>query len=258
MVTNLNKIIYFDRETINNLLEQFNKGEKKEIKGTSSSLKTDSEVSVEANIKLSIPFFNRLSFLFSSKLSASYLIQKDKSVTITSTEISDFDNLKKKLTCITDVQVKDIENSSTFFRVAGEYSKMLKGGVDDVDIKEYSTVMNNYEGYDTYKIDEGRYIRFNNTAFISNYKRNDLLTTNIDIYCMPIGIFKYEEFNFLEQINKMSDLVTGVEQNKSLADLYPPEDMDDDKKNQDVSKDSNTSKYIELFDVLYASVSRGT
>lgn len=48
--------------------------------------------------------------------------------------------------------------------------------------------MDNYNGYDTYKINNSTYIRFNNSAFVSNYKRNDILTTTMTIYCIPVGL----------------------------------------------------------------------
>lgn len=58
---------------------------------------------------------------------------------------------------------------------AGEYLRIVKGGVEGVDTKEFKAVMDNYDGYDTYSIDKNSYVRFNNLAFFSNYKINDLL-----------------------------------------------------------------------------------
>ena len=92
-----------------------------------------------------------------------------------------------------DVILSDIENSSTFFRVAGGYLKIVKGGVEGVDTKEFKTVMDSYDGYDTYKISDKIYVRFNNTAFVSNYKRNDILTTMMTLYCIPASPDSYFE-----------------------------------------------------------------
>lgn len=264
MKKDLNKVIYFDKETINNLLEQRHEGSREVVKGSSTKSKLGGDMSVEGSIKLKIPFLQRLGFLFSSKIEASYIRQKEKSVTVTSTEISEFATLKEDLECIKNIQIKDIENSSTFFRVAGGYMKFLKGGVEDVDVKEFGTVMDSYDGYDTYKVDSNRYIRFNNTAFVSNYRRNDLLTTNMTAYCIPVGNFLHEEFDFFKQISKMESLITGIERTKTLNDLYPPEkeqftknDFDSSEiKIENLNSMTDSENEIKLYDVLYASISQ--
>ena len=102
--------------------------------------------------------------------------KKDISTTITSTELSEFEKSEPQLKEIQNIQLHDIENSSTQLRVAaGEYLRIVKGGVEGVDTKEFKAVMDNYDGYDTYSIDKNSYVRFNNLAFFSNYKINDLL-----------------------------------------------------------------------------------
>lgn len=258
-----NKIIYFDKETISNILQESNQGIKTVQMSSSSSVKGSGEVSVEAEVKLAVPLIKRLSFLFSGKLSTSFIKQLDKTTTISSTEISEFKKIKEDLVNFGNVQIKDIENSSTFFRVAGGYLNMVKGGVDGVDVKEFNSVMQSFEGYDTYMIDENVYIRFNNTAFISNYKRNDLLTTKLIVFCIPVGKFEASDFNFLHQINKMETLITGIETDKTLADYYPPKDdtSDKDSKPNENTKgketSSNSSHEVVLYDVLYASISQG-
>ncbi|WP_166083328.1 DUF6414 family protein [Erysipelothrix anatis] len=260
-----NKIIYFDKETINNILQQSNQGIKTVQTNTSSSIKSAGEVSVEAKVKLAVPFFDRLSFLFSGKLSTSFIKQLDKTTTVSSTEISDFEQIKQNLVSFENIHVKDIENSSTFFRVAGGYLNMVKGGVDGVDVKEFNATMQSFEGYDTYLIDEKTYIRFNNTSFISNYKRNDLLMSKLDIYCIPVGIFSVSDFDFIHQLSRMETLITGVENSKTLSDYYPPKDNTDDTPAQDKEAnqkitdkaDKSTVGNIKLYDVLYASISQG-
>ena len=112
---------------------------------------------------------SRISFLFTSKIDASYVIKRDSTTTISSTEISEFEKLKPLLVSIPNIQLSDIENSSTSLRVAGGYLKIVKGGIDGLDTKEFKTVMDSYDGYDTYEVDEKRYVRFNNSAFVSNY-----------------------------------------------------------------------------------------
>lgn len=110
----LNKIIYFDKETIGNILQELNKGNKTIQTGTSSSIKGTGELEMEAKVNLSVPLIKRISFLFTGKLSVMYIKQRDSTTTLTSTEISEFEKLKRHLENINMVQVKDIENSSTF------------------------------------------------------------------------------------------------------------------------------------------------
>lgn len=255
-IKEFSKIIYFDKETISNILQESNQGIKESEINTTSSIKNSGEMIVESSVKLSVPFTKRLSFLFSGKLSASYIRQSDKTTTISSTEISEFDKLKEHLKSFKNIQIKDIENSSTFFRVAGGYLNMVKGGIDDVDVKEFNSVMNSYDGYDTYKISDTIYIRFNNSAFVSNYKRNDLLTTNMEVFCIPVGKFETKEFDFLKQINKMQTLITGIETTEMLSDIYPPKENEENKAEEN-KDDSKYVKEIELYDVLYASINVG-
>jgi hypothetical protein len=260
----LNKIIYFDKETINNILQELNKGTISTQIGTTTSAKGSGEIEAGAKIKLGVPFLERLSFFLSGKIALSYVIQRNSTTTITSTEISEFKKLKPFLKEIKAVQLKDIENSSTFFRVAGGYLKMMKGGVDGVDTKEFKAVMDSYDGYDTYKVSEKIYVRFNNSAFISNYKRNELLVTKMELYCVLTGEFEKSKFDFFDQINKMESLITGVNIVQSLANLYPTET---NKSYITASAEGNTysknktatciNDKIELYDVVCASVPFG-
>lgn len=254
----INKIIYFDKETIRNILQEQNKGSKTSQTGVSTSTEANAEIAVEAKIKLSVPFVDRLSFLFSGKLGASFIIRRDSETTITSTEISEFEELKNHLTEIKNTLIYDIENSSTFFRVAGGYLRIVKGGVEGVDTKEFNAVMDGYDGYDTYKVDEHQYVRFNNAAFVSNYKRNDLLATKMTLYCIEVGNFDKDKFDFVKQLNKMENLLTGVNQNKTLADAFPPKELDgkDDDKNIGMPQD-NPMPDIFLYDVVYACIENG-
>ena len=221
----INKIIYFDKETIRNILQERDRGELLRTTDISSNLQTRGTIATEASakLKLDVPLISRISFLFTGKIEASYVVKRDSTTTISSTEISEFEQLKSLLTVIIDVQLSDIENSSTSLRVAGGYLKIVKGDIDGVDTKEFKTVMDSYDGYDTYKVDEKRYVRFNNAAFVSNYKRNDLLTTTMTLYCIPVGEFNKKRFDFIEEIGKMERLVVSAEKPKSLADIYPSE-----------------------------------
>lgn len=262
MKENINKVVYFDKETINNVLQELDKGDKSTKVDTNVSTSQSAKAYANVKIKLSTPILKRLSFLFTGEMELSYIRQKDKTTTITSTEISEFKRLKPILKEIKNIEIKDIENSSTFFRVAGGYLRMIKGEVEGIDTKEFKTVMDSYDGYDTYKVQENTYVRFNNSAFLSNYKRNDLLTTKMTIYCVFIGEFKKEKFDFFEQITRMESLITGVESNTKLSDVYPLKGKDDIKQSNCVET-TNTEKttlneeFVNLYDVVYAAIPFG-
>lgn len=258
MSKSINKIIYFDKETIRNILQEQNKGTKTSQTGVSTSTEANAEIAVEAKIKLSVPFIDRLSFLFSGKLGASFIVRRDSETTITSTEISEFEELKNRLTEIKDTLIYDIENSSTFFRVAGGYLRIVKGGVEEVDTKEFNAVMEGYDGYDTYKVDSRRYVRFNNAAFVSNYRRNDLLATQMTLYCIEVGKFGKEKFDFMKQLSKMETLFTGTSPNKTLADAFPSNETGEknDSTKADASQHADVPNIV-LYDVVYACIENG-
>ena len=88
----------------------------------------------------------------------------------------------------------------------------------------------------------------------------------MNLYCVFVGEFKHEEFDFIKQINKMQTLITGLETSSSLADIYPPNEeslmlsasQTDVLDQTDVSdQTNNTSDIIKLYDVVYAAIAVG-
>ena len=252
-----NKIIYFDRETIKNILQEKDKGER--INQTSVSTNAQGSVKISAEnsskISLNVPFISRVSFLFTGEMDASYIISRDSTTTISTTEISEFEKIKNDLTQIENVQVCDIKNSSTSLRVAAGYLRILKGGIDGLDTKEFKAVMESYDGYDTYQVSENQFVRFNNSAFVSNYKRNDLLTTTMDLYCISVGTFERERFDFIKEISEMERLVSSTDNATTLADRYPIKEQMTSEYYGNETEAQGKDK-VELFDVLYACVSK--
>ncbi|MDO4611909.1 MAG: DUF6414 family protein [Candidatus Saccharibacteria bacterium] len=251
----VNKIIYFDKETINNILQEYNHGVLSSETNSSLSTRATGSMVAEAStkLKLNAPFIARLSFLLTGRIEAAYAASCGNTTTISSTEISEFEKLKPSLIPMHNVQILDIENSSTSLRVAGGYLKILKGGVEGVNTEEFKTVMDSYDGYDTYKINDETYVRFNNSAFVSNYKRNDLLTTTMTLYCIPVGSLNRSRFDFIEEVRRMERLVSSAEKPRTLAELYPSKTRKGHSKH---SADTNKKKEdgVMLYDVLYACV----
>lgn len=148
------KIIYFDRETIKNMLQERNRGTKIKTTGVEgeANVAVTAKAEASSSIYLGVPFFARVKFLITGTLQSQFLLKYDSSTTITSTEISDFESIQKDFVEFKDKQVFDIENSSTFFRVAGGYLKMMGNKVEGVDVREFKAVMDSFEGYDVYMI----------------------------------------------------------------------------------------------------------
>ena len=132
--------------------------------------------------------------------------------------------------------------------------KIVKSGVEGVDTKEFKTVMDSYDGYGTYKINDKIYVRFNNTSFVSNYKRNDILTTMMTLYCIPVEEFQKEHFDFLKKISKVEKLISTAGQPQSLADVYPSA-VALSKQHNEVINQATSADKIKLYDVVYACVS---
>lgn len=253
----INKIIYFDKETIRNILQEREKGQVSTKTDVNATIQSQGSIGMEisSKVKLDVPFFARLSFLFSAKLEASFVSKLDSITTISSTEISEFEKLKPCLKRIDGVILSDIENSSTSLRVAGGYLRMIKGGVEGVDTREFKTVMDSYDGYDTYRVSDSIYVRFNNSAFVSNYKRNDILTTQMTVYCISVGSFSKEKFDFIKAIDKMQNLLTTAGNAQTLADVFPPSKrlkVDSGRPSSSIPKDDEK---VALYDVIYACVS---
>lgn len=253
----IRKIIYFDRETIQNILQETNKGSKTETSDSSFEGEAfiNAGIAGENEIKIDIPLLARIRFVFSAKLDAKY-IRRDKSITsITSTEISEFESIQDKFKEFTGVKVFDIENSSTFFRVAGGYLQMAGQNVEGMNTKDFLSVMQSFEGYDVYKIDDITYVRFNTTAFVSNYKRNELLSTLMTMYCIPVGKFSASDFDFMKQLDKMQRLISTTNSPKTIAEIYPPKVNDEEEsvlKSEDIV--SKTVNSVTLYDVVYSCI----
>lgn len=107
----INKIIYFDKETIRNILQERDHGELSRVTDISSAAQVQTSITTEASakLKLEVPLVSRISFLFTGKIDASYVIKRDSTTTISSTEISEFEKLKPLLVSIPNIQLSDIE-----------------------------------------------------------------------------------------------------------------------------------------------------
>lgn len=257
MSKTIKKIFYFDSETIQNTLEEYNEGSKTYSKSQETDLNTSTSLDVSTSINLGVPFSKRVVFAFTGKLSSKYLYKFTSKKTITSTQLSEFRTVENKYIKFKNVRIKDIENSSTFFRVAGKYVSFLTEGVEGIDVNQYQDTMDSFDGYDTYLIDKNTYIRFNTKAFVSNYKRNELLITKMDLFCIKVGEFDPDDFDFLDQIYKMEKLYKDIDVPKTLSELEKSEKSnlkDIANYELDDNKDINQGDKVVLYDAVLASI----
>jgi len=182
-------------------------------------------------------------------MNAKFLLKRDRETTITSTEISDFDKLKPNLVEIKFTQLSDIENSSTSFRLAGNYLRCFGQKFEGIEVKEFNSVMSEFDGYDVYKTNDGKYVRFNSTAFVSNYKRNDLLSTVMTLYCIKVGDFPRDSFDFMKTLDKLEKIFVNIESGNTLADLYPLKNAES--KPTDMATDAPTANQFNVELLFY-------
>ena len=78
----------------------------------------------------------------------------------------------------------------------------------------------------------------------------------MNLYCIPVGSFDKERFDFMKEIGKMERLISTAEQPQTLSELYPPTIPSTKESKPDSTQESEADK-ITLYDVLYACVSVG-
>ena len=78
-IKSINKIIYFDKETIRNILQEWEKGQVSTKTDVNATIQSQGSLGMDvtSKVKLDVPFFARLSFLFSAKLEASFISKMD-------------------------------------------------------------------------------------------------------------------------------------------------------------------------------------
>lgn len=257
MTSGLKKIVYFDRETINNALQRANKGAVQEISSQSSNAVLDGDVNAESHFftSLGVPFIGRLKFLFSGKIELQYLREWDSRTTVTSTDISMFRTIEGGLTLFTKVQLHDVKNSLTSFRVAATFLKLVKSNNQDFNIREAADLLTSMEGYDLYDIGDNRYARFNQKAYLSNYKRNDISMSVLDLYCIQVGNYPPDSFDYLKKLSSMQSLFdVPTMQGKTLEDIYFSSSSSETEQQPNAGSRQN-NRFIKLYDVLCAYVS---
>ncbi|MDT2600950.1 DUF6414 family protein [Enterococcus hulanensis] len=251
----ISKIIYFDRETFQNSLEEHSGGYVRNQLVKEVDRRSAVFGKVESTIGLGIPFFERLKFLFSGNISQNYLRRKGSKVVVTSTEISDFKKIENSFLCFKNKRISDIKNSTTYFEAVFNHVNLLKNESEkNKCIEVFKKFREQFEGYDLYKIDDKNYVRFNQNAFISNIHRNELLMTEIDIYCIYVGLFKRDEFDFVKNIQSVFHL-----SNLELLEIFYQSEFENMVKDSNLKWSLETDlKEIKLYDVVSAKVSNNS
>lgn len=252
------KIVYFDRETINNALQRQNDGlvQKIQTQSANKSLEVETVLDAQASTSLNVPFFARLKFAFSGRLDMQYMRELSNTTTVTSSDISQFKSIEKLLTRYSDVQLRDIKNSLTSLRIAAAFTRLIKTNNAEFNYREMADLLDGMEGYDLYDIGEGRYVRFNQMAYLSNYKRNDIAMSGLDLYCIKVGSYNEEEFDYIRRLNSMQSLFDlGDGQDKTLADVYLSNDPALQVRTEKPDDLGALRTRVALFDVVCAYIS---
>ena len=178
--------------------------DRKEIAGGESTYQIAQQPQCKARDKwrCDMPLVARFKFAITGKLSATYVKKSSSLTTVTATDVGQFDEIKGGLEHFENESLKEIPNSLTSFRMAAGYLNAIREGVDGLKTKELVDVLDSSEGYGLYDIGEGKYVRFNSKAFVSNYKYNDILLSKLDLYCIPIGLFDPSEFDYMAAQNR--------------------------------------------------------
>jgi len=253
------KIVYFDKETVGNMLQQLHGGTVANVSSRLTGSETKAEVDTEADaqVDLHMPLVARFKFAITGKLSATYVKKSSSLTTVTATDVGQFDEIKGGLEHFENESLKEIPNSLTSFRMAAGYLNAIREGVDGLKTKELVDVLDSSEGYGLYDIGEGKYVRFNSKAFVSNYKYNDILLSKLDLYCIPIGLFDPSEFDYMRRMEDIGYLFQGANsvQKRPLDELFSNAISENGTGSGDVET-LNTSQ-TKLYDVVCAYISGG-
>jgi hypothetical protein len=251
------KIIYFDRETVGNMLQQLHGGTMANVISRSIDSVTDAEAdaNAEVQVNLGVPVWTRIKFAFTGKLSAKYINKSSSVTTVTATDIGQFREIRDKLIEFDNRSLHDIKNSLTSFRMAAGFLNVMREGIDGVKSKELMDMLENSEGYGLYDIGEDKYVRFNSKAFVSNYKLNDVLLSKLDLYCTPVGSFDRKEFDYLKRVESIGALFTSASNNsRPLDEIYPGLTVTETAKNGQGTPSRSQASQVKLYDVVCAYI----
>ena len=74
------------------------------------------------------------------------------------------------------------------------------------------------------------------------------------LYCIPVGEFLKERFDFLKEVSKMETMISTAGQPKNLADVYPPLVSFNKQSEGNTSQETDADR-IKLYDIVYAYIS---
>lgn len=252
------KVVYFDRETISNALQREYGGKVNKVKSSISEKSIDAQFDMEgsATAKLDVPFVSRLKFAFTGRMEVSYLHEWNNVTTITSTDVSQFEEVKSQLEHFGNVVLRDIKNSLTSLRMAASFARIVKSNPGDYNLREISDLLDQMEGYDVYDIGDNRYVRFNQEAYLCNYKRQDIALTCLDLYCVKVGSFDISDFNYLKHVQEMQSLfdMEGFAK-KTLEEEFYPDRTGERLDAERLMASDEIAQRKDLYDVVCAYVS---
>lgn len=241
----LSKIVFFDEQTAFDYVEIRDKG--RYIKETEKSGKASAKAENDISIKSPTLF----SFLrLNAEVSASAEVQKIVRSTVSNTILTDFISKADTSSDITRLSGYDIKlTKETKLSIYTAITDASSGNIPfdssgmGMDISKFGSVLKNLQGYlECSAVKDGEpnvMLRFNSNCFRNNYKLADIISMNLEYYCVKVGSTntstlsvldleltgatkpKHDNFNAVLNDNRgMDDTILDEDTESRVRDVY--------------------------------------
>ena len=253
----IQKIIYFDEESITDYVQIVEGGEMEKT----TELLNETEGILEAKTKASgsagiSGVFKAILGLESKieanlELGASLNTNKMAKNILKNTILTDFINILEKEDKNYKIFVE--KDSLSYIVMISPYMTMLgkgngiKAGEFDLFIDKIDNAVKSGKGYFEFvgeKDNNKVILRFNINAFKNNYKISDLLKMNLSIYAIKVGTTTLEKLNINNELNLDERITIGKDN---------PSYIEEDKK---TLEQDDKKKELNVYDVLLAGVEK--
>lgn len=238
------KIIYFDKESIEDLIYMDNKGklEKLIIEGNKKSKK--------GKIFGKFNFGNKKRSNLGLNTNIGYDYNNDQlsQQVIINTVLTDYfelissDEGEKMITKLKKVSIHPYTNSIAYVKFITPYLGMIKGFLEtdqenlNIDIQKIDEALNNGKGYFEMVLEDNtKVLRFNLKSFKNSYTLFDLINTTLSYHAVKVGEMKLRDLNMKKMFYQIDD-----KKDIDIAKISEYGDLDKNK--------------VEVYDVLLAGV----
>lgn len=268
----LNKIIYFDEESITNLIYIKSGGEIELVQQQDNKnsdvfkIDSDGEFGVKGSVGKILNFL--LPFNLKANISGNYSKAGESSelinTVIKNTLLTDFIELDKEelgVEIFEDIYLEPYEDSITYMKIMTPIFSAIEGNFDagefDVNISKLDEALRNSKGYYEMIAYEKQdrtsnikcILRFNLGSFKNSYSLLDLTKMDLRYYAIKVGEMNLTSLKF-EKIFEQNNNSKEKEKNyKEVADSLMAEKEETDNNNQ-----GNLNPIYDVYDVILAAV----